>query len=75
MPLLLILIGVMMLAERAALAAREAIRRRRIPARRIPCTAPSAAASLGQPPAQPGRRIVPAPHCRTLDKDSEGGQS
>jgi hypothetical protein len=76
-PLLLILVGVFMLAERAALSAEG------FPP--YPGTYPGAAApgafdpATGQPtptqyPAQPGTSIVPAaPH--DLDKFSSGGQS
>ncbi len=75
-PLLLILVGVLLLAERAALAAEG------YPPVAFPCApypgAPYAgavdpAATTSQPPAQPGTSIVPA-NSQDLGHDPEGGQ-
>jgi hypothetical protein len=71
-PLLLILIGVLKLAERAALAA--AGDDPRFPRAYPGAPYPYSGAGSAQTPAQPGAAIVPA-QSQDLGKDSEGGQS
>lgn len=74
LPLLLILIGVLKLAQRAALAAAgdEAL----YPGAPYPYAGGVNPAAAGSPQAQtqPGASIVPA-HTQDFGKDSEGGQS
>jgi hypothetical protein len=82
-PFYLILAGVLLLAERAALAAEGGIPAMPYPGAPYPGQpypgAPNAgavdpAAAAGQSPAQSGTSIVPA-HSQEIVKDSDGGQS
>ncbi len=82
-PLLLILIGVLKLAERAALAAAGDAPQFPQGAYPGPYAGPYAGPSTGAPsaypggaqtPAEPGTSIVPA-HSQEIEKSSEGGQS
>jgi len=72
LPLLLILIGVLKLAERAALAAGGD--EPPYPGAYPGAPYPYAGAGAPQAPAQPGVGIVPA-RSMDVEKDSEGGQS
>ena len=75
-PLLLILIGLLKLAQRAALAAAgdEPPYPGTFPGAPYPYGAAGYPAAAPQTPAQPGAAIVPAPP-QNFDKGQEGGQS